>query len=232
MKFWLCLFFSTAVPLVASAQWTAAAYIGKTHTADADIRVISRPTTDVLFNNVAFDDRSFQSPLYYGLRAGYMLTRSTGIETEFIHIKAFARVNDPVAARGSLPALGNVNTTVAPASVLPQYGVSHGLNLVLGNFVWRHELSHRLALTVRPGLGVAVPHPEIRALGGAALEEYQLHGAAIQIAGGGDFELSRHVFWLAEYKFTTTRPRCELGSVTVENTFATHHLVTGLGFRF
>jgi hypothetical protein len=194
--------------------------------------VISRPNTDVLFKNVAFDDRSFQGPLYYGLRAGYMLTRSTGIETEFIHIKAFARVNEPVATRGSLPVLGNVNTMVAPALVLPQYGVSHGLNLVLGNFVWRRELSQRLALTVRPGLGVAVPHPEIRALGVAALEEYQLHGVAIQIAGGGDFELSRHVFWLTEYKFTTTRPRFELGSVTIENTFASHHLVTGLGFRF
>src|SRR5262249_33998265 len=176
MKTWGCLFLSTVVPLSASAQWTAAAYIGKTHTADADIRLISRPSTDVLFNDVGFDDRSFQGPLYYGLRAGYMLTRSTGIESEFIHIKAFARVNEPVQAKGSLPALGKVNMTVAPAVVLPQYGVSHGLNLVFGNFVWRHELTSRLALTVRPGLGVAVPHPEIRALGGAALEESQLHG--------------------------------------------------------
>src|SRR5262245_2706129 len=37
--------------------------------------------------------------------------------------------------------------------------------------------------------------------------------------------------WLVEYKFTRTRPRFELGSVTIENTFATQHLVTGLGFR-
>ena len=62
-------------------------------------------------------------------------------------------------------------------------------------------------------------------------EEYQLH-AATQLAGGGDFELTRHVFWLAEYKFTATRQHFELGSTTIESTFATHHLVTGLGYRF
>jgi lipid A oxidase len=229
-KFGLCLFLSILAPLGASAQWTVAAYIGKTHTADADIRVISRPTTDVLFHNVAFDDRSFQGPLYYGLRADYMLSRSTGFEAEFMHIKAFARVNEPVPASGTLPVLGNVTTPVPPGLVLPQYNVSHGLNLVLGNFVLRHELSRRMALDFRAGLGVAVPHPEIRALG-ATLEEYQLKGSAMQVAGGGDFELTRHVFWLAEYKFTRTRPRFELGSVSIENTFATHHLVTGLGFR-
>jgi lipid A oxidase len=227
----LCLFWSVLTPLSAWGQWTASAYLGKTHTRAADIRISTRTDTDVEFENVAFDDRSFDRPLYYGLRAGYMFTRSAGLEGEFIHIKAFARVNEAVSFSGRLPAAGNISTTIAPRLVLAQYGVSHGLNLALGNFILKHELTERLAINFRAGLGIAIPHPEIRAFGGA-FDEYLLQGAAIQLAGGGEFELSRRVFWLAEYKFTNTRQRYELGFATIENTFGTHHLVTGLGFRF
>ena len=221
----LCVLFWALAPVSASAQWAASAYIGKAHTADADIHVANGATTAVTFNNVGLDDRSFDGPLYYGVRAGYTFTRTVGFEGEFIHIKAFARVNEPVAASGSLAG------RLAPAVVLQQYGVSHGLNLVLGNLVLRHELRDRLTMSFRAGLGIAVPHAEIRAFG-AVLNEYQLHGAAIQLAGGGEFELTRSVFWLGEYKYTTTKQRFEPGTATIENTFATHHLVTGLGFRF
>src|SRR5262245_22547936 len=172
LKHCLGLFLTALTPLTASAQWTAAAYIGKTHTANANIQVTG-PDTDVTFKNVAFDDRSFNRPLYYGLRAGYMFTASAGVEAEFIHIKAFARVTEPAPASGTLPLSGN-GTTVAPAVVLPEYAVSHGLNLLLGNFVLRRTLVDRLGVSFRPGLGIAVPHPEIRAFG-AALNEYQLH---------------------------------------------------------
>ena len=219
-----------AAPLLASAQWTAAAYIGKAHTADADIRVTSGTGTDVIFNKVDFEDRSFQGPLYYGLRAGYMWTSRLGLEGEFIHMKAFARVSDPVTFSGAFPTPSTANTTV-PGDVLPQYGVSHGLNLLLGNFVVRHKLTRSLAVGLRAGLGTAIPHPEIRAFG-ATLDEYLVQGAAVHFAGGGEFDLNRRLFWFGEYKFTTTRQRFDLGSATVENRFVTHHLATGLGLRF
>jgi lipid A oxidase len=218
-------------PLGAWAQWASSAYIGKAYTADTVIHVTSPPTTDVTFNNVGFDDRSFESPLYYGLRLGCLVKGRAGFEGEFIHMKAFARVNEPVTTSGTRPVSGNATGTVAPAVVLTQYSVSHGLNLLLGNAVLRHEVAERLSITVRVGLGVAIPHAEIRAFG-TALDEYQLHGAAIQFAGGGEFELTRRLFWFAEYKFTTTRQHFEIGSATIENTFATNHLVSGLGLRF
>ena len=209
-----CVIYLAAVPVFASAQWTAAAYIGKAHTADADVRVTSGTGDDVVFNKVDFEDRSFEGPLYYGIRAGYMWTSQLGLEAEFIHMKAFARVSEPAAK-----------------DALPQYGVSHGLNLLLGNFVVRHKLTNSLAVGVRAGLGAVIPHPEIRAFG-ATLDEYLVQGIALHFAGGGEFDLSRRVFWFGEYKFTTTRQRFDLGSAAVENRFLTHHLVTGLGLRF
>jgi hypothetical protein len=112
-----------------------------------------------------------------------MFTGSVGLEGEFIHTKAFARVNEPVSFSGSFSVLSNA-TTIAPRLVLPQYGVSHGLNLVLGNFILRHELTERLAISFRSGLGTAIPYPEIRAFG-ATVDEYLLQGAAIQFAAEG-----------------------------------------------
>jgi opacity protein-like surface antigen len=170
--------------------------------------------TDVVLNSVDFEDRSFEGPLYYGLRAGYMATPRFGVEAEFIHMKAFARVSETV-----------------PGDVLQQYGVSHGLNLLLGNFVVRHKLTGSLAVSVRAGLGTAIPHPEIRAFG-ETLDEYLVQGVAVHFAGGAEFNLTRRLFWFGEYKFTTTRQRFKLAASTVENRFATHHLVTGLGLRF
>src|SRR5688572_5384416 len=144
----LCLIWLAAAPVFASAQWTAAAYIGKAHTADADIRVTGGSVTDVVFNKVDFEDRAFEGRVYYGLRTGYMWTSQFGLEAEFIHMKAFARVSEPVTFTGTLPTPVTANTTV-PGEVLPQYGVSHGLNLVLGNFVVRHKLTNSLAVGVR-----------------------------------------------------------------------------------
>jgi hypothetical protein len=125
----------------------------------------------------------------------------------------------------------NTTATLSPADVVQQYNVSHGLNLLFGNLVLQREVVPRLDLAFRAGLGMAIPHPEIRAFG-QALDRYEHHGAALQLSGGANFALTTHLSWLAEYKFTTTSPRFEVGSATVENAFRTHHVVTGIGIRF
>jgi lipid A oxidase len=208
---WFSLLAGLLIPLSACAQWNASAYIGKTHTADADLHVTHNPATSGLLKDIGFDDRSFRPPLYYGLRGGFLLKPTVGFEAELIHVKAFAR----------LP----------PAIPIQQYNVSHGLNLLLGNLVLQREVVRRLDVCFRTGLGVAIPHPEIRAFG-QTLEQYEVHGVAMQLAAGVNFQLTRRMFWLAEYKFTTTKPRFEIGSATIENTFSTHHIVSGIGFRF
>jgi len=208
---WFILFAALLEPLSADAQWNAAAYVGKTHTANADLHVEQLSGTTVVLKDIGFDDRSFRPPLYYGLRGGYLFKPTVGFEAELIHVKAFAR----------LP----------PAIAIQQYNVSHGLNLLLGNLVLQRQIVRRVNLSFRTGLGVAVPHPEIRAFG-ETLERYEIHGLAVQLAAGANFQLARHVFWLAEYKFTTTKPRFEIGAARIENTFSTHHIVSGVGFRF
>jgi hypothetical protein len=227
----LRLLFCLLVPVSAFAQWNAGAFLGGVHTRDAGVQVTHSPDTDVMFDSVSFADRSFNTPLYYGLRGGYRVTPIVGVEAEFIHLKAFARVNEPVTASGRLPGTTNITTTVEPAIVLQQYDVSHGLNLLFGNVVLRTDIMPRLDITLRAGLGMNIAHPEILAFG-QAVSEYQVHGPAIQFAGGAEVAIVGGLFWLGEYKFTTTKPRFTVGTATIENSFSTHHLVTGLGFRF
>jgi lipid A oxidase len=225
----LCL--AILFPLAAFGQWSAAAYTGKTHTQSADVEVVRPPDIHIVFRDVGFDDRSFHKPLYYGLRAGYMLRSWADVEGEFIHIKAFARVNEPVHAAGTLPEVSNTAGKTAPALVVQQYSVSHGLNLLLGNLVVHHPVVRRLNVSFRAGIGLAIPHAEIRAFA-QQLQQYQLHGHALQLSGGVEFQLIRRLFWLGEYKFTTTSPRFEITSGSIESSFATHHVLSGLGFRF
>lgn len=206
-------------------QWTASAYLGKSFSHAADVRVRETIGTDVTFRGVSFDDRSFQSPQYYGVRAGYATLGWLGIEGEFIHFKVYGRVNDAV------PASGTMTGNVAPSVLVQQYNLSHGLNLLVGNVVVRRELRRKLRLGLRAGAGVAIPHAEIRAFS-QAVDEYELHGAALHLSSGVEWDLRSGFYMLGEYKFTYTHPRFELGSWRIENRFATHHLVGGIGIRF
>ena len=69
-----------------SGGWVVAAYVGGARTAASALNV-SQPE---LGNNLTFEDvrlqsRSFDPPLYYGLRGSYFLPRigSLGVEAEF-----------------------------------------------------------------------------------------------------------------------------------------------------
>jgi hypothetical protein len=212
------------------AQWYVAGFVGKTINTDADV-VVEEPGTNIRFFGVEFDDQSFNTPLYYGIRGGYLFTSGFGIEGEFIHSKVFAHLDTPVDARGNLRDVP-VDAAVAPNVVFLEYGVSHGVNLLLANLVRRQSLHQRLDLVLRGGAGSAFPHPEIRVFD-RSLHEYQPGGLSLQIAAGLEFPLTSHWAALGEYKFTATRVRFELPpSGSVETLFRTNHFVTGLKLRF
>jgi lipid A oxidase len=218
-------------PTAIRAQWSVSGYIGQTHTRNQDVQAFRSPDTDVSFKDVEFDDRSFNTPLYYGFRASYAVSPLVRVEGEFIHNKVFGRVDEPVPASGTVPPIGNLTATVPPFLVVQRYNVSHGYNLLFGNVVLQRQVIPRLSVAFRAGVGIGIPHPEMQAFG-ETIDEYQIQGTAVQFGGGVEVSLTRHLFWLGEYKFTSTHPRFELGGGFVETSFQTHHFVTGIGVRF
>jgi hypothetical protein len=118
-----------------------------------------------------------------------------------------------------------------------RFEITHGLNLVLGNLVLRRPVplagfrQAKALLTFRAGAGVTIPRPEVEVLGRAG-GSYQLGRPGFQAAPGVEFRLARHLFALAEYKFTYTAQRVDIPGGTARVRAATHHGVVGLGVRF
>lgn len=203
--------FVLAAAGAARADWIASAYLGASFTAPAEL-TLDQPAADVhaRFADVHFDSKSFSSPPYYGYRILWTPAREprAGIEAELIHLKVFAR----------------------PASLGPsveRYSISHGLNLILGNVVWRQPLG-TVRLVVRGGAGFAVPHGESR-VDGIEQEQYEISSAAFQGAVGPEFALARHLRAFAEYKVTTAAPSVSVAGGSIHGRYTSQHLATGLG---
>src|SRR5688572_28637274 len=115
------------------AEWQAAAYLGGAHTQNTDVH-IRQPGlgTDLTFRDVSHRGESFESPQYYGVRAGYFFTRNFALEGEFIHLKVFANLERPVETSGTLTGAA-VSGHLPMNTFVQRFSVSHGMNLLLVN---------------------------------------------------------------------------------------------------
>jgi len=203
----------------ATAQWTFGAYVGWAAPFRVDVYIDDPATAaGIDLDGLRFETRSFDTPLYYGLRGGFLFSGRVGAEVEFIHLKVFAELDE--AAR----------------RLVERLNVSHGLNLVLGNFLVRVPLDRaaaapRFALTARAGAGATVSHTEAALLGMSA-DRYESGGPAAQAAGGIEMRVRRNVYAFGEYKFTYSQQNLSVGTASVEFPVRTHHIVGGIGYRF
>ena len=189
-----------------SGGWVIAAYIGGAHTHSSSLTIM-QPSfgTDLTFENVRLESRSFDPPLYYGVRGSYFLPKLPhfGIEAELIHLKVFSnpqqRVRVTGVRRGTI-----ANAELPLGEIVQQYSISHGVNLLLFNAAVRHAPSGRVILSARAGLGPTLPHTESR-IEGQSQEQYEVGRIAWQAAAGAEVRLWKGLFASAEYKFTRTR---------------------------
>ena len=194
----------------ARGEWTVAAYLGWSATA-ATTLTLDQGGRATLFRDVTFDSRSFASPPYYGYRVRWLRWRGgqAGVEAELIHLKVYARAG-----------------TIGPP--LERFSISHGLNLLLANAVWRQRVARGVHLFVRGGAGVAVPHGESR-VAGIDQEQYAISSAAWQAAAGPELTTSAHTRAFVEYKITTAAPIVAVAGGTVSGRYTSQHLAAGLG---
>ncbi len=232
----VCALALAALPL--PAEWTAAAYLGGASVSDTSLYV-RQPSlgTDVRFRDIQYRARSFESPLYYGVRAGYFFSRHFGADIELVHAKAYANTLQPVEATGTIGGAA-VSGRIPPARTLDSFSLSHGLNFLLANFGARYDFltppnRQRGPITIigRAGAGPTIPHVEA-AFQGVAIEEYQLGTLAIQLAGGFELQLWRNLNALVEYKYTRTNERLDVPFGRAESLLCMHHGVFGLAWHF
>jgi len=224
----------------AQAEWTLAAYVGGTHTADTYLAIAQPARGNLLtFDGVRYRGESFIGPIYYGVRSGYFFPFASflGLEVEFIHAKAFANTARLVFVRGTRAGVP-ISQQMPMSEIVQGFSISHGLNYLLINAVvrqrWGRTATHphgRLILVGRVGAGPSIPHPE-SAIEGASLQHYEAGAAALQLAGGMEFHLWRGLYALGEYKFTRSRQSVEVADGTAQTLLHTHHAVCGLAYHF
>jgi len=222
-----------------SSRWILAFYLGGTRTGSSTL-TISQPEQGTLmsFDPVEFSGRSFDGPLYYGARVRYQLKAIPwlGLETEFIHLKAYANTSQSVQVTG-LREGQPIDRQMLLNEIVQQYSISHGVNLLLFNAVFRYPLQsrqtllNRLSLTGRVGIGPTIPHTESN-IDGHQQEQYEWGRAAWQGSGGIEIGLHRGLFALMEYKFTRTNQRGSVSLGVAQSLLRSHHGVFGLGYRF
>ena len=220
------------------AEWQVAAYLGDAHTQNAGVHIRQQPLgTDLLFRDVSYRGESFESPQYYGLRGGNFFTEHFGLETEFIHLKVFANLGRSVPTRGTVA--GVPTSGSFPMSTFVQrFSVSHGMNMLLVNFVARkqffpapQERLGRLLINGRAGVGATIPRAETEIMG-LRDEHYQWARVALQFAGGAEVRLWRKLYALGEYKYTHSDERFRVSGGDATTLQRSHHGVFGLAIHF
>ena len=192
------------------AEWRLEIYAGKFLPRRSDLTVRRPAAGDhITYYNVKWADRSFENPLYYGLRISKFASRESriGFELEFVHAKVYS---DPEAYLTAEGRLGNQPVTGIRrlGDYIQKFNISHGLNFAMANLVWRTArwrngpFSAESPFAVfRSGVGTCLCHTE-SVINGQAGEQYEWGGPGFQTSIGGVLPINRALSLMLEYKFT------------------------------
>lgn len=233
--------FAIIISGVASAELFFSGYMGIASTHDTDVELNRPGGTNLTFSDVSWDDDSFASPIYYGLRAGYWFKNSPnwGMAVDFTHAKMYAELDKSVHVSGNR----NGSPVSGQERLRDTFDVlefSDGHNLLTLNGMYRlmsmgaskNDFLNRLQPYVLAGLGIAMPHVEVTVDGDRTFE-YQATGLAAQTGAGLDVEITRWLSVFAEYRLSYAGIDANLeGGGTLETEPWTHHVNLGVTFSW
>jgi hypothetical protein len=221
----------------AEAQWYVATFTGGNVTRAATVTV-DQPNQGRLldFHDLTFDARPLESPPYYGARLGHLWrSGQLGLEVEFLHAKAIGRTDRIVRVTG-LEAGLPIDATLQMDTIVQRHSMTHGLNFLFANLVWRRPLGavagafDRAALMFRAGAGPVVPGVD-SVIDSISVQDYQLAGLGLHAAAGVDVRIRGRLRAMLEYKLTRARPSIDVFGGTTATTTLTHHVAVGFGFQ-
>lgn len=170
-------------------------------------------TYDALFG---WEGRSFELPLYYGLRGTWWVNDRFGWGLEGTHAKVYAP-DDERAAAG-----------------FDRFELTDGHNIFTVNALRRWPNQWKgLTPYVGGGLGFAMPHVDVEPAGGPRTYGFQVTGPAVRLFAGASMDLSERWALFGEYQFTWSDNSADLdGGGTLETRIVTNALNFGVSYRF
>ncbi len=204
---------SLAFPAAARADWLLAFYAGAVSTGSNTLEITPPSSSAVSISNVEYEGRAFSSPPYYGYRVGWMPKDGhLGFEGEFTHAKAIA--------------------SEIPSGDLTAFQLSHGLNFILGNVVYRTSpyCSGRCIFAVRGGAGITYPHVEA-IFRGVDTYEYEYAGFATQGGAGIEYQVWKQFYVVGDARVSYARVRTDLVNGALAGGFTSVHGDFGIAWR-
>jgi len=200
-----------AAPSSSFAQVELSFYTGVQSAQPSDVS-IRDPLSLPVNARLNWQGRSFDAPLYYGLRATSWRSGSFGVGLDFAHNKIY------------------------PSSLPDGYDVlemTDGLNTLTVNAYRRWDgVFGDLTPYVGGGIGIAVPHVEVTN-DISQTSGYQLTGPAATLIAGASLPINDQWSVFGEYKGTYSTNTAELDSGgTLETDIATNALNVGVSFNF
>lgn len=196
----------------AEAETRVSLYAGGSGTHRSDIR-LRLAQGELRFRGVAWDSRSFEMPIYYGLRVAHFLgpRPGVGLMLDFFHDKVYARSD----AEGRL------------GGAIQGFNMSHGANYLTLSLLYRWAASERIEPYVGLGAGTMAPHVEATVAGQSA-EGYQFpRGRVLQISAGVVYRFAWFLGGVLEYRFTHASVRVDVPGGDLSTRLSTHHIVGG-----
>jgi len=224
-----------------NAELNLAIFAGKSLIDNSDLN-LKQGNTNMTFHDVEWEDKSFESPIFYGGRVGYWFDSAPnwGVSVDFSHLKNYLVDSGTVNVSGvqnGVPVSGNqpINATIQ------SFNMSHGLNAITFNGQYRwfptgkrdSTLLGRMQLYTGLGAGFTVPHVEAL-INGVKTYEYQA-GAGPVVNGmmGVNYDIYSFISGFAEYKLTYADVEDELkGGGTINTETVNHQIIFGLAAHF
>lgn len=164
-------------------------------------------------DTVGWLGKSFTPPPYYGVRVTKWQENGFGWGVEVNHAKVYA---DNPADYG-----------------FERLEFTDGLNLVTVNAFQRLKPFKKITPYIGAGVGVAVPHVDVRPTGGAHTFGYQLTGVAVQWVAGASLPLNERWKAFAEYKGSYSQHHVKLdGAGKLDTNMITNALNIGISYSF
>ncbi|MGC8201416.1 outer membrane protein [Aliiroseovarius sp. PTFE2010] len=163
-----------------------------------------------------WEGKSFSPPPYYGIRATWWRTPTFGYGVEFTHAKVYAD-SDTLAANS-----------------YERFEMTDGLNLITVNATRRWpEQWGDFTPYVSGGLGLAIPHVDIRATGGSHTFGYQATGPALRLTAGVSYQINDRWSAFGEYQGSYSMHTIDLDNGgELKTDIVTNSLNIGVSYGF
>ncbi len=232
------LFFTHTV----NAELSISGYAGKSFIDNSDLN-LNQGNTNLNYKDVSWEDKSFESPIFYGVRLGYWLkeTPNIGFSVDFSHLKNYLIDDKSVAVSGTQDGVPVDNNQVINGTALKEFNMSHGLNALTFNGQYRWfptgqrdgSLLGRLQPYSGFGAGFSIPHVEATVY---KLKTYEYQWGAGPVVNGMlglNYDIYSCISGFAEYKLTYASVEDSLnGGGVISTETVNHQLIVGLSANF